>query len=96
MQKGIYSVKKKDFIHIYSAVYQQALFLLNIQSGFKVPGLVPLLSESTLKDLKDTNTIFYLSQQSISSILRYRKNISQSILIGPAEEKDCLSSNRAI
>ena len=48
MQKGIHSVGKEDFIHIYLAVHQQALSSLNIQSGFKATGLVPLLSERIL------------------------------------------------
>ena len=43
--KGIYLIGKKDSIHIYPAVHQQALSLLNIQSGFTVTGLVPLLLE---------------------------------------------------
>ena len=48
MQKGIHSVGKEDFIHIYPVVYKQALSLSNIQSSFKVTGLIPLLSERVL------------------------------------------------
>ena len=48
MQKGIHSIKREDFIYIYPAVHQQALSSLNIQSGFKATGLVPLLSERIL------------------------------------------------
>ena len=51
MQKGIHSVGKEDFIHIYSAVYQQALSSSNIQSGFEATGLVPLLLERVLVKL---------------------------------------------
>ena len=56
MQKGIHSVGKEDFIHIYSAVYQQALSSSNIQSGFEATGLVPLSSERVLSKIQKTPT----------------------------------------
>ena len=48
IQKGIHSVRKEDFIHIYPAVHQQALSSSNIQSGFAATGLVPLSPERVL------------------------------------------------
>ena len=48
IQKGIYLIKKEDFIYIYPAVHQQALSSLNIQSGFEATGLVPLSLERVL------------------------------------------------
>ena len=49
--KRVYSIGKEDFIYIYPAVYQQALSLSNIQSGFTVTGLVPLSPERVLLKL---------------------------------------------
>ena len=56
MQKGIHSVGKEDFIHIYPAVHQQALSSSNIQSGFEATGLVPLSSERVLSKIQKTPT----------------------------------------
>ena len=54
IQKGIYSIGKEDFIHIYPAVHQQALSSSNIQSGFEATGLVPLSSERVLSKIQKT------------------------------------------
>lgn len=48
IQKGIYSIGKEDFIHIYPEVHQQALSLLNIKSGFAATGLIPFSPERVL------------------------------------------------
>ena len=56
IQKGIHSVGKEDFIHIYPAVHQQALSSLNIQSGFAATGLVPLSPERVLSKFQKTPT----------------------------------------
>ena len=56
MQKGIHSVGKEDFIHIYPAVHKQALSSSNIQSGFEATGLVPLSSGRVLSKLQKTPT----------------------------------------
>ncbi|OJJ81098.1 uncharacterized protein ASPGLDRAFT_772433 [Aspergillus glaucus CBS 516.65] len=85
IQKGIYSVGKEDFIHIYPAVHQQSLSSLNIQ-WLCSNWLGSFYSrESSLKDSKDTNTTFHISQQ---SILWCRSNTRQSISTGTAEEED--------
>ena len=51
IQKGIYSVRKEDFLHIYPAVHQQALSLSNIKSGFAATGLIPFSPERILLKL---------------------------------------------
>ena len=56
IQKGIYSIKKEDFLYIYPAVHQQALSSSNIKSGFAATGLVPLSSEKVLSKLLKTPT----------------------------------------
>ena len=56
IQKGVYSIGKEDFIYIYPAVHQQALSLLNIQSGFAATSLVPLSPERVLLKLYKTPT----------------------------------------
>lgn len=85
IQKGIYSVGKEDFIHIYPAVHQQSLSSLNIQ-WLCSNWLGSFFSrEGSLKDSKDTNTTFHISQQ---SILWCRNNTSQSLSTGTAKEED--------
>src|SRR5699024_395279 len=56
IQKGIYSIGKEDFIHIYPAVHQQSLSSLNIQSGFAATGLVPFSPERVLSKIQKTPT----------------------------------------
>ena len=59
--KGIYSVGKEAFIHVYPAVRQQRLPSSNTRSGLAATGLVPFPSQSTLKDSKDTVTALPLA-----------------------------------
>ena len=56
IQKGIYLIRKEDFIHIYPAVHQQDLSSSNIKSGFEATSLVPLSSERVLSKFQKTPT----------------------------------------
>lgn len=56
IQKGIFSIGKEDFIHIYPEFHQQALSLSNIKSGFAVTGLIPFCSERVLSKIPKTPT----------------------------------------
>ncbi|MGC8200966.1 hypothetical protein, partial [Salmonella enterica] len=74
---------KEGFLHIYPAVHQQALSSLNITSGFSATGLIPFSPERFLSKIPKTPTPPSTPQQ---LILWCRKNTSQFISIGRAEE----------
>ena len=54
IQNGVQSIGKEDFLQIYSEVYQQALLLLNIQSGFEATSLIPFSPDRVLSKIPKT------------------------------------------
>ena len=52
--KGIYSVGKEAFIHVYPAVRQQRLPSSNTRSGLAATGLVPFPSQRVLSKIQKT------------------------------------------